>query len=149
MTQFFSTGENAVLRTRHTRVKVKSLWILFVVTNMAGKCLKVISKISGLLPLTSLKMFQNHIWFCCHKHGWKVSWHLIKHIQWFHTYQSWNTIWNSGLWLGSLFTLNSRSPSPDMKISSYTCNVHLVLYKCHHDSYVTHMLEWIRGLQRC
>lgn len=37
-------------------------------------------------------------WFHHHKHGWKTSGRLVKHIQWFHLNECWNTVLNSGLW---------------------------------------------------
>lgn len=36
-------------------------------------------------------------WFCLHKHGWRMSWGLIKYVQCFHTYR-WH-LEQPGLWL--------------------------------------------------
>ena len=38
--------------------------------------------------------------FVAASHSWKMSWWLVSNIQWFHAKKCWNTLLNTGLWLG-------------------------------------------------
>ena len=68
-----------------------------------------LSKCSCASALVSFKN-KNHLvlgkhvllqntWFCFWDHSRKMSWRLIKSIQWFHAYKCWGTVSSSGLWV--------------------------------------------------
>ena len=59
--------------------------------------------------LKKIMLWALNIWFGRHKHSWKLSWCLVKNIQWFHTCRCWNAVLDCGHLLSSLLVCSSTA----------------------------------------